>query len=807
MPQAQPSRGAPLAAGWTTFLALVVALSVAGCSPSREERLAAFRAQVESGNATPESIEEFRQVLAEDPADPEANFLLGSALSASLQWSRAIIPLQKALEAEAYRRDSAVLLTAAFLNTQNEEGALAVADRLIELEAEEPTGWHLRARANLSLNRIEEAVEDTERLVALTPDDFTALELKAAALLAAERSAEAVEALTLAEARAEARGDLASAGRSCMLAARTVAEEASAEGEFDDSRLARCTDAYPTDPSVLSEAATVYNQMGKLEQATQLYENAVALAPEILRFRIGLANQRWVEGEPEGAIETMTQAAEDFASAAAFLGLAEFQRLHGDLDAALESAAQAVELAPGDPSVVFRRAELLIEAGRLDEARGLAAELPESAQKKVLTGKIQLESDDPAGALETLEAALVEWPNNAPARALAGHAAQQLLDLDRALAHYREAVRADPRASNAGLIAARALHALGRDDDAVLMLVEHGKAHPQDVAAFRFAIQLGHASGKSRLLEETVALMARGTAEAQAGGMAERVSIRSRSEGPRAAAELVAKEGCDLREPVCEPVLAALADAWQRAGNPKRALRLVDDALESRPEAVSLHNLRGRLLLAQDRNAQARAAFERCIEAQPEYGPAFAGLGAVALREGDPARSVELFDRAAALTPGDADSPLRAAQVLLASGATDEAERRLRELLGRHPASTEAANDLAWILAEAGRDLDLALRLARQAVRVQPIPNYLDTLAWVQLRRDVPDEAIETLGRAIEGAPGDPRLRYRLALAQLAADDPEAARSSLETALAGGTFPEAEDARARLARLQAGGSN
>ena len=94
-----------------------------------------------------------------------------------------------------------------------------------------------------------------------------------------------------------------------------------------------------------------------------------------------------------------------------------------------------------------------------------------------------------------------------------------------------------------------------------------------------------------------------------------------------------------------------------------------------------------------------------------------------------------LYDRAAQLNPLDGSTAYQAAQLVLASGNVEDAERRLRRVVSAFPDQTGAANDLAWILAERGVDLELALALAERATAAKPDANQLDTLGYVLLKR------------------------------------------------------------------------
>ena len=60
----------------------------------------------------------------------------------------------------------------------------------------------------------------------------------------------------------------------------------------------------------------------------------------------------------------------------------------------------------------------------------------------------------------------------------------------------------------------------------------------------------------------------------------------------------------------------------------------------------------------------------------------------------------------------------------------------------------------------------------------------------------------EVLEEAIKARPDSASIRYRLATALQGSGDSERAAELLRQALATGTFPEAEDARRQLAKLE-----
>ena len=94
-----------------------------------------------------------------------------------------------------------------------------------------------------------------------------------------------------------------------------------------------------------------------------------------------------------------------------------------------------------------------------------------------------------------------------------------------------------------------------------------------------------------------------------------------------------------------------------------------------------------------------------------------------------------MLQRATKSAPDDSAIAYAHAQLLLGTGGANAAEPLLREIVRRDPGQAQARNDLAWILAGKGQDLELALRLAKEAHTLLPTPDVLDTLGWVHLKR------------------------------------------------------------------------
>ena len=121
-------------------------------------------------------------------------------------------------------------------------------------------------------------------------------------------------------------------------------------------------------------------------------------------------------------------------------------------------------------------------------------------------------------------------------------------------------------------------------------------------------------------------------------------------------------------------------------------------------------------------------------------------------------------------------------------GKRDLAKKRYEQVLSLDSSASTAGNNLAWILAESGEDLDRALGLAKAATAATPdVPQVMDTLGWVYYKKRQPALAIPFLQRSVELDPANGWYHYHLGLAQDMVGDSARARFALQQALKAGT--------------------
>ncbi|MDJ0849242.1 MAG: tetratricopeptide repeat protein [Myxococcota bacterium] len=802
LPSSTPRRRSrsPRAGRAAGALCLALALGALGCGGDIEARMAEVRALQDVGQFTA-SIEELREILAIVPDLPEASYRLGVALVQTGEPSRAVWALEKAAESQEYAIPAALLLATAHFSGQNFEACVAAANRVLELDPDRTAALHMRANGHLGAGNLEAALEDAERLLEEQPDDYTINVLHATILADLGRFEESDVAHMRVKEMALESGDPAIGHRGCLAPALFVRDymkdQARTEALFDD-----CVERFPTNGFVVTESMRYYDRIGKSEKATGLIRKAADEAPENLSLRSNLATRLRNQGNVEGAEQVLLEAVESFKSAGAWDLLANFYRQQDQPEKALEALEKVAELSGGGSDQLrFTTGDVLVDLGELDRAEEIAGGLQQPTYAKLLRGRIQLERGDPAAALALFDEGIRAWPDNAGARYLAGLAARELGDYDRAISELRESVRADASATPSAEILSRLYFERGNYVEAM----RFGKTALKRRNANRGDL---YAIGARALTELGTYDEARETAKSLAKlpdeklrGTLELVRVERVAAGPAAARAAIDESGLDLMDPENEELLRAWVDAQVAEGQAATGLAKTEAALAAHPDHAGYHEIRGTLLLQLGRSEDADRAYQKAAELDPELASAWAGLGSLAAHGNDLAKAVEYFDKAAELAPQTSLYAYSAGQLAFASGDVAGAERRLREVVRRFPGHAGSRNDLAWILAEQGKELDYALELAEEAQRLDPSPDVLDTLGWVRLKRGEPSAAVAALEQAVEARADSPSIRYRLGLALSKSGNPDRAREMLQAAVAAGAFPEAQAARRELAQL------
>jgi Flp pilus assembly protein TadD len=238
-----------------------------------------------------------------------------------------------------------------------------------------------------------------------------------------------------------------------------------------------------------------------------------------------------------------------------------------------------------------------------------------------------------------------------------------------------------------------------------------------------------------------------------------------------------------------------LAVAGIKLGKLGLARTYVDQGLEASPGDPYLSGLKG-MLVAREHPSEAESLFARAQAGGEASSDFLVQYGLLLVNGGRPAEAVPVFEKAAALAPGDREIEAFLAEALDRAGRPEEAERLLRDLLAEKD-DPELRRTLARTLFHEKRyreALDLYLALDRS-------PETMDRIAMCFQGLGKPDEALPWARKAVAARPDWPQGMINLAVILAASGELEEAEALLARVLE--LDPENVSARSDLDRIEA----
>jgi tetratricopeptide (TPR) repeat protein len=237
------------------------------------------------------------------------------------------------------------------------------------------------------------------------------------------------------------------------------------------------------------------------------------------------------------------------------------------------------------------------------------------------------------------------------------------------------------------------------------------------------------------------------------------------------------------------------------AGKPDEALAVLDRAAEAGPLGPVMVLTRAQILASKGEWERAEEEARRAFAAAPNLTPALDLLARIYMAQDRVDEAIASFEEAETVGALPPSGQVLLGRLHLAAGHKDQARALYEKALAQRSDLPGAKNDLAWLLADQGADLERALTLAQEAQQAEPEnPDFVDTLGYVYLRKGLHEPALQQISYAVELTEGArPEFHYHLGLALRALGREGEAVAAFERALAlDANFPDAEQARREL---------
>src|SRR5262249_30184830 len=149
--------------------------------------------------------------------------------------------------------------------------------------------------------------------------------------------------------------------------------------------------------------------------------------------------------------------------------------------------------------------------------------------------------------------------------------------------------------------------------------------------------------------------------------------------------------------------------------NLAESIQRVLTAVQAKPDDAKLKQLEGVVAWMQGRNPDAEAAFRKAIELDASDRGAYERLARFYAATGKTDKTIEVYEKALEVRPDDAQFHHYLGMLYELGGQPDRAIQRYEDAIRLDPSLAEAKNNLAYIYADQGKNLDRALDLAQDA--------------------------------------------------------------------------------------------
>jgi putative PEP-CTERM system TPR-repeat lipoprotein len=548
-------------------------------------------------------------------------------------------------------------------------------------------------------------------------------------------------------------------------------------------------------------------ELGDLDLATQDFEHAATLAQERVEPLLGQAMVAAARSRYEQAQDLLERAIKLApGNVEARFRKGEVQRERGDDAGALTTYAEALKLDPKALRVRLARAGVNFKLGEREAALAdvefVRRRSPQDLGAAFLRWQIYQQARD-GGA----EAALAEVSGKLSQYADETIASEPLLLRIAALVHYanHDLTRADkylaryvelrPNDTAMQRMHGEALLALGEAKEAISVLIPLSHQEPDNLDILRALgqayLQTGHYGEAESVFAQALKVAPSDHAVLNALALA-RIGLGNVDGAQTGLAEAIANDSAGRGAQMLLTVLQL------RSGKRQQALATIEAEAKREPRDQRVLNLLGVVRASNDDEAGARQAFGAALDIAPDFAPAVYNLARLERAAGDTGAARSRLQALVERNPNAAAALVALAEMALAANDRAGAARWLEKAVTAQPDAVDAEAQLVTLKLALGQRAE-ALATASHMVERHP-ENALavESLAEAQAANQNNDQALRHFRDAARYAGFDGAQLMRIATRQVELEDYAEARRTLQKAINSSASDEARDALIRL---------
>src|SRR5262249_13178981 len=148
---------------------------------------------------------------------------------------------------------------------------------------------------------------------------------------------------------------------------------------------------------------------------------------------------------------------------------------------------------------------------------------------------------------------------------------------------------------------------------------------------------------------------------------------------------------------------------------PEQAIQRLNQRISKYPSIPAFYEILGLVYVNQKNYGKAEESYRKALSLDSNRSEIYSLLGELYLAQNSLDKAIQEFETSRKLHPKSVPVHILLGTLNGARNANDQAEFHYREALKLDPQATVPNNNLAWLLAESGSNLDEALRLAQVA--------------------------------------------------------------------------------------------
>jgi len=230
--------------------------------------------------------------------------------------------------------------------------------------------------------------------------------------------------------------------------------------------------------------------------------------------------------------------------------------------------------------------------------------------------------------------------------------------------------------------------------------------------------------------------------------------------------------------------LPGIMESKVNQGQWPQAIKFAEDQLRQAPDRDDYRLVLAKIYFRAGKYAECASEYQKLIAKNPKSSELYVRLGEAKVTAGDTKGAVEAYLKAKEIDPADAVPSLDLAILYNNLGRHDEARKCYEDALKIRPDDPTALNNLAYLKADDGVDLDQALAYAQRAQNKMPNDlNVRDTVALIYVKKNLTDDSLRMLRELVTQKPDSPTFHLHLAMALYQKGDRPTAKKELEAAL------------------------